>query len=165
MPTNLLVNYNNLLEIDHLKQESKEKSLRGVFKRDFVDPKRIIFYGKQVFPVPSEGKLAIEQLFWHLTTKDFDGNSAREFDSKRAKRLHWVRHHIDIRSPRNIEVFSVLEGKGIRTYIYDKKEKYIIVLEPYRNKNDYYLLTAYPLEGKSFYSFENKLKRKLPEVE
>ena len=144
---------------------SKEKSLKGVFNRDFNITKGIFFYGKQVFPVPSEGKLPMEQLFWHLTTKDFDGDTSREFDSSRSKRLHWVRHHIDIRTPRNIEVFSVLEGKGKRTYIYDKKEQYIIVLEPYRDQSNYYILTAYPLEGKSRYSFEKKLKRRLPEVE
>jgi hypothetical protein len=165
MPTNLLINYNRLLEIDHLERSSKERSLRGVFNRDFQGTINIEFYSKQVFPVPSEGGHPMEQLFWHLTTKNFDGNSSREFDTHRAKRLHWVRHHLDLRTPRNVEVFSVLEAKGVRTYVFDKTENYIIVLEPYRNKSSYYLLTAYPLEGKSLYNFKNKLKRKLHIIE
>jgi hypothetical protein len=45
-------------------------------------------------------------------------------------------------------VFSVAEPNGTRTYIYDKDEQYVIVLEPMRKKNEYYLLTAYYIEGK-----------------
>ena len=44
--------------------------------------------------------------------------------------------------------FSVREPKGIRTYIYDKVEKYVIILEPIRKMDKYYLLTAYHLAGK-----------------
>jgi hypothetical protein len=45
-------------------------------------------------------------------------------------------------------IFSVDEPDGIRTYIYDREEFYVIVLEPLKKKNEYYLLTAYYLEGK-----------------
>lgn len=45
-------------------------------------------------------------------------------------------------------VFSVEEPDGIRTYIWDKDEDYVSVLEPLRNKDEYYLLTAYHIEGK-----------------
>lgn len=45
-------------------------------------------------------------------------------------------------------VLSVEEPDGKRTYIWDKDEDYIIVLEPLRNKEEYYLLTAYYMEGK-----------------
>lgn len=38
--------------------------------------------------------------------------------------------------------FSVQEPEGVRTYIYDKTERYVIVLEPLRKVNAYYLLTA-----------------------
>ena len=44
--------------------------------------------------------------------------------------------------------FSVKEPEGIRTYIYDKNEKYVIVLEPKHKNTIYYLLTAYHLRGK-----------------
>ena len=65
-------------------------------------------------------------------------------------------------SPKNINVFSVLEPEGMRTYIYDKKEKYIIVLQPsrYIERLEYYLLTAYPLRGGDARKIENKQKRK-----
>jgi hypothetical protein len=45
-------------------------------------------------------------------------------------------------------LFSVKEPEGYRTYFYDNDEKYVVVLEPLRNKNEYYLLTAYYLTGK-----------------
>ena len=53
----------------------------------------------------------------------------------------------------------------IKTYIYDKDQEYIIVLEPQRSRTDYYLLTAYYLnrkEGKK--SIGKKLKKRLPDV-
>ena len=58
--------------------------------------------------------------------------------------------HIEERSPSNIIVFSVQERDKakrqdeIQTYIYDKVEKYVIVLRCQR-KGGYYLLTAYHL--------------------
>ncbi|KAA6311727.1 hypothetical protein EZS27_037205 [termite gut metagenome] len=45
-------------------------------------------------------------------------------------------------------VFSVAEPNGTRTYIYDKDEFYVIVLEPMRKKEEYYLLTAYYLDSR-----------------
>lgn len=56
-------------------------------------------------------------------------------------------------------IFSTQRGCERRTYVYDKAEKYVIVLEPKeRTKLDelggehlykyYYLLTAFKLEGK-----------------
>ena len=50
-------------------------------------------------------------------------------------------------------VFSVEEPDGKRTY-----EDYIIVLEPLRNKEEYYLLTAYYMEGKE--KARNKMAKK-----
>lgn len=44
-------------------------------------------------------------------------------------------------------LFSVKEPEGYRTYFYDKDEKYVVVLEPLRTKDEYYLLTAYYLTG------------------
>jgi len=61
-------------------------------------------------------------------------------------------------------IFSCKEPQGIRTYIYDKAEKYVVILEPYRNKDEYYLLTAYHLTGRNNKKIENKYKRKLNDV-
>ena len=52
-----------------------------------------------------------------------------------------------------------MEGPdGKRTYIWDKDDDYIIVLEPLRNKDEYYLLTAYCMEGKD--KARNKMAKK-----
>jgi hypothetical protein len=63
-------------------------------------------------------------------------------------------------------VFSVAEPDGNRTYIYDKDEFYVIVLEPMRKKNEYYLLTAYYLDGKDKVRDKmlKKYRRRLPDV-
>lgn len=65
-------------------------------------------------------------------------------------------------------VFSTVNGRDKRTYIYDQTEKYVIVLEPKEvNKVNekqeeytykyYYFLTAYKLEGKD--DKRNKIER------
>ena len=56
---------------------------------------------------------------------------------------------IDEKTPSNIDVFTIEERdskkrKVRKTYIYDKVEKYVIVLEQQRS-NAFYLLTAYHL--------------------
>lgn len=95
-------------------------------------------------------------LFQHLTRKTeerIDASSsksykARIFDKVRSERLHWIKHHIDERSPNLIEVFTLTErrdGKdATRTYIYDTSQAYVIILE-HQRKGGYYLLTAYYL--------------------
>lgn len=53
----------------------------------------------------------------------------------------------------------------IRTYIYDKEERYVIILEPQRSGKDYYLLTAYHLNQKrGKKQILKKLKNQLKEV-
>lgn len=62
--------------------------------------------------------------------------------------------------------FSVQEPEGIRTYIYDVDENYVIVLEPLRNRDEYYLLTAYYISGKDAKRDKmlKKYKRRLSET-
>jgi len=110
----------------------------------------------------------MQTLFTHLTTVMTDKSTRhREFDRYRSQRLHWLKFHIDESKPNNILHFSVKEPDGIRTYIYDKDEKYVIILQPLRKVNEYYLLTAYHLLGKD--AKRNKIlkkynKRRLPDL-
>ena len=68
-----------------------------------------------------------------------------------------------------MDVFSfkdrVRGSSKIRTYIYDIEQEYVIILEPQKNGQDYYLLTVYYLNepgGKD--QIENKRKRKPPDI-
>jgi hypothetical protein len=85
--------------------------------------------------------------------------------------LHWIKVHVNETYPPKIEVFSIIERdekkrKDVtRTYIYDKKEKYIIVLEPLRECTAYFMLTAYYLNKPyAEKQMKKKLKKKLAEV-
>jgi len=88
----------------------------------------------------------------------------REFDSARSQRLHWIKYHVEEKKKDGMLIFSASSNKGIRTYIYDKVEKYVIVLEPLRKRCGYYLLTAYHLDGKDAArdKIERMYRRKLP---
>ncbi len=61
-------------------------------------------------------------------------------------------------------IFSVEDPDGIRTYIFDESEKYVIILAPYRDGTSYYLLTAYFLEGRNAEKIKKKHKRRLPDL-
>lgn len=92
---------------------------------------------------------------------------AREFDMHRSMRLHWVRFHLDHSKQDDVLHFSVKEPEGIRTYIYDVTEKYVVILLPKPKYNVYFLLTAYHLRGKD--SERDKIlkkynKRRLNEI-
>jgi len=167
MPTNLLKKYNQLLELNSYPEALRSKSLRGVFDRDFIEKGQPALRNKLVNPTPADGEDTMERLFRHLTTVITDKASRkREYDPQRSVRLHWVRYHIDENDKSKIKIFTVEEPDGKRTYIWDNDESYVIVLEPLRNKEEYYLLTAYYLEGKdkARNKMAKKYKRRIAEI-
>lgn len=168
MPTNLLKQYNQHLEIIAMNEPQREKSLRGVFNRDIKDNEFFRFKNKKINPTTEDGLIPMDTLFRHLTTEVTDKKTRhRSFEWERSKRLHWVKFHIDEMKKDNVLVFSVEERNGNRTYIFDIDESYVIILEPLRNKDEYYLLTAYYVRGKDKQrkKFEKKYKKfRLPEI-
>lgn len=166
MVTNLLKKYPSLLDLIGITEASNRPALYPVFKRDFIENLiQVVFLNKPVFPIPKDGEQPMETLYRHLTTVVTDkATRKREFESARSSRLHWVLFHLMLSAPENIDIFSVEDAEGKRTYIYDRKEKYVVILEPMRNGTAYYLLTGYYLRGGDGRKIENKRRRKLPEV-
>ncbi len=179
MPLNLLKRYNDFLELNHLNERERKTSLWRIFERDIIENTHFKFQEKQIRPIKSDGRATYETLYSHLTNEktfnkhDKNGKPIEQrtsFDFERSKRLHWIAHHIALKSQENLIIFShkdkVRGKRKIRTYLYDKKESYVIILEPQRSETDYYLLTAYYLSkekgGKK--QIVSKIKRKLPEV-
>jgi hypothetical protein len=149
MPLNLIKTYNTLLDIAALTESQRKQSLMGVFNRDIANNTNFKFLSKQITPTPLDGVIKMETLYSHLTTVIVDKEiKQRAFDIHRACRLHWIKYHIEQKKTENMLLFSVNEPQGNRTYLYDKDEKYVIILEPLKSKNEYYLLTAYHLTGK-----------------
>ena len=102
----------------------------------------------------------LERLFKHLThrAEHFIDDAGRDYekriyDARRSERLHWIRHHVEEKSPDCLEVFTVTERDTAKhrdvtkTYLYDAGEHYVIVLE-HQRKGGYYLLTAFYLSEK-----------------
>lgn len=164
MPFNLLKKYNDLLEIGAMSPRDRVKSLRGVFDRDIYNNPKFSFRKKPIYPTPKEnGDLKMNILFDHLTRREIDKETkSREFDNDRAQRLHWIRFHIEEKKRDEMLIYSVRERNGLRTYIYDKVENYVVILEPLRTLDAYYLLTAYPVKGKDAKrnKFVKKYKRR-----
>jgi len=159
MPLNLTKKYNQLLEIASYNESQRKTSLLAIFERDFVTKVPILFLKKEVVPTPQDGAIKIGTLFTHLTTVVIDQTTRkREFDFHRSIRIHWVKFHLEQRKKEDVYIFSTKEKEGMRTYIYDKQEKYVVVLEPLRNGTSYYLLTAYHVRGKD--AERNKFMKK-----
>lgn len=167
MPLNLLKKYNERLDIAGLNESLRNKSLLLIFNKDIAENNNFKFKNKQITPTPLDGVIKMDTLFNHLTTQIVNKETRRrEFELTRSERLHWIRFHIDCCKDDNMLIFSVKEPEGNRTYIYDKDEKYVIVLEPLRSGIEYYLLSAYYLIGKDAQRDKmiKKYKRKLNEV-
>lgn len=177
MATNLLKKYNEFLELLHLNEHQRTISLRGVFDRDIANNDQFIFRSKIIRPLKKEGFIDIESLFSHLTkkTEDLTDETGKKiksrsaFDIDRSKRIHWIWPHMQEFKKDNFEVFSYSDRKNgkdvIHTYLFDLDEDYIVVLEPQRSNQDYYLLSAYYLnENWAKKNMRKKLKRKLPIV-
>lgn len=167
MPFNQLKRYNDLLDITGMSPHNRNTSLRGVFDRDITNNTNFKFRTKQITPTPLDGEIKMDTLFLHLTKVMVDKKTRRrEFDIHRSQRLHWVKYHIKEKKKENMLVFSVKEPDGYRTYVFDRDEQYVIVLEPLRNKDEYYLLSAYYVRGKDAKrnKFEKKYKRRLNEL-
>ena len=164
MPINLLKKFNDLLDLSHLNKTERKQSLYRIFKRDIEDNPDLCFRGRKINPVKGS-EPDMEILYKHLTTVIIDKKTRkREYEPRRSERLHWIRHYIEEKKKDNVLVFSVKEKEGIRTYIFDKDEKYVVILEPYQNRQEYYLITAYYLEGRNYKKILNKYKRRLPDV-
>lgn len=174
MAFNLIKKYPQLLELNQFNEYQRKESLMRIFIRDIENNPSFIFRKKQIRPTKQEGQSPMQTLYNHLTTredKDEKGKKlgTRTFEMARSVRLHWVKVHTEENTKETVEVFSYkdrINGKDvIRTYIYNKFQEYVVIMEPQRSKTDYYLLTAYPLNepgGKK--QIEKKLKNKLDEV-
>jgi hypothetical protein len=178
---NLMKRYPELLELHYLGEQERINSLRSIFDRDITNNDHFYYNDCRIYPIKNEGKLDLDREFTHLTTEEIeitnkDGSiiKRRVYDAYHSERLHWIKYHIEKEvDDSNILVFSVKERNFqkrtpiIRTYIYNKTRKYVIVLEPQTrsNKAAYYLLTAYYL-NKTYgeKQIEKKLKAKLPDV-
>ncbi len=167
MPLNLIKKYNDLLDFGAYNEFQRKQSLQSIFDRDISNNPNFSFRKKPIQPTPKNGEISMTTLFSHLTTVIVDrAIRKRDFELDRSRRLHWIKFHLEEQKREDMLCFSVQEPEGIRTYIYDKVEKYVIVLEPLREINEYYLLTAYHLKGKD--AKRNKMlqkhKRKLDEI-
>ena len=68
MPTNLLKEYSELLEIMHLSEVERTSSLRSIFRRDIEDNPNLNFRAKIIRPIKGE-EPAMDLLFKYLTTE------------------------------------------------------------------------------------------------
>lgn len=172
MPFNLLKKYPELLELASYNSYDRNICLQKIYKRD-VEDYDLFFRNSRIYPTKNENDgVTFATHFAHLTTKEYEekdenGNvvAKRVFDMFRSVRLHWVKPHIEeSTSEVDILVFSN-DYPCVRTYIWNKKQNYVVILEPQRKPNSYYLITAYYLnEKKSIKQMENKYKKRMQGV-
>lgn len=173
---NIIKKYSELLDIVGLSESERYHDLLSIFKRDIEDNPNFSFRNWRIYPIKAQGEADMGRLFKHLTCEEViieneDGTKypKRVFELARSQRFHWINHHIKESTPNNLDIFTVEDRdskkrKVKKTYIYDKVEEYVIVLEQQRT-NAFYLLTAYQLNkeyGKK--ALMKKMRRRLPTV-
>jgi len=171
MPFNLIKQYPELLELASYTEQERNVCLKKIYDRDIQDY-ILTFRGKRIYPTKHENDSStFATHFSHMTTKEFveieSGKEIkkRSFDIKRSERLHWVKTHIEETSKENDIVVFSNEYPKVRTYIWNKKEKYVVILEPQKKSNAYYLLTAYYLDEKrGVKQLENNYKKRMSNV-
>lgn len=72
MATNLLREYNQVLELLYRSEYKNIRSIKDVFYRDFNVENPLIFNAKIIQPTPADGEDKVEILFNHLTRKELD---------------------------------------------------------------------------------------------
>lgn len=81
--------------------------------------------------------------FWHLIS---EGSDDREFNVKRAERLHWIKHLLtneECNICSNYYYFEEQIKNRISAYVLCEQLNYIIIFR--KTTNAYYLMTAYYL--------------------
>jgi hypothetical protein len=174
---NLTKYYPDLLDL-FMKYGDIQKSLRLIYDRDIPYDDNCKFKKKRIYPIKTDNVIDIDRNFRHLTTENKecyneDGTFShykREYEKDRSKRLHWIKAHIS-ENIKGLIIFSTEERdkrkrKNVyKTYIYNRKDKYVIVLEVQNDLSSYYLLTAYYLNRPyGIKEIENKLKGKLNSI-
>ena len=87
MPLNLTKKYNDLLDLLGMPEKQRTESLRRIFNRDIENNPAFTFNGKPIYPTPMEdGRIAMENLFNHLTRKEVDKDIHPNFAASIFKR-------------------------------------------------------------------------------
>lgn len=172
MPFNLLKKYPEFLDLEAYSVQDRTDSLRKIYKRD-IENYDLFFRSSRIYPTKNESDgSSFDTHFTHLTTKEFDETDEngkivrkRSFDILRSKRLHWVKSHIEELTGESDTLVFSNDYPSVRTYIWNKKESYVVILEPQRKPGNYYLLTAFYVDDKKTKNqLQSKYKNRLTDI-
>lgn len=178
---NLTKIFPELLDINGMNPFQRKQSLRRIYDRDIIGDPNCSFRTKKIYPIKNNDSIDIDRNFDHLTTGDVEKidpesgrkYTSREFEPCRSIRLHWIKKHLQESTPNSdLIIFSCYmrdkqKRKDIlRTLIYNKDHKYVVVLEPQIKSSAYYLITAYYL-NKSYgvKEIQKMYKRRVNNIE
>lgn len=140
-------------------------ALYAIYRRDlrvpnlFLLESRVRVNGRPDYEAPE----SYEKGFWHLVSHDTP--YGREFEERRAARLPWCMPMI--RNPRDpsITSWNYLEAqKGIRTYLWLRGQRYVVILAPVRNSGEpgeLEIVTAFFVNKEKEEDLESKYKRRI----
>lgn len=161
--TVLLVRFDAFLDIVAMAESQMVASLGLIFERDMVTDPCLTFNEKKI--VYFRDPFDKESIFDHLIKKTVNGRR-NQIDLDRAKRIHWIKYFLvnSLRQNAGFMVFSYKSvEKNIRTYIYHKHHKFLVVLEP-TNNNEYVLITAHLRFDSGITEIKKRFKEKLPDI-
>lgn len=140
-----------------------EESLRLIFKRDMVDNPCTTFNGRRM--VYFRDGIHEDIAFDHLIKNKVNG-SRNNIEHHRAVRLHWIKPALEkaLNSTKYLVFSHKRPGSDIRTYIYHKKMKHVVILEPNIEENEYYLVTSFRVVGNGIQKMKDRYNDRLSEL-
>lgn len=152
------------LNLDGDWEEKVEMLYHKIFLLDF-DEVGCFLEGKQIFyhrAKQSDGKA---DLFWHLITRTNNGASGERIpDFARAKRLHWIRPIIENSLHPEVLMWDYLEANGrVHRYLWLHRYDYVVILGYGRNKDCFFLVTAFYVEKYKKRDLEKRFKKRIDE--
>lgn len=126
--------------------EERLAELYETFKEDFVNT--TCCYGDRTIKFNRGNTInEKEDGFWHLISYE-DKTMGRIPDFKRAKRLSWIKPIIENHGHSEIKEFDYLEATGnTRKYLWLENHDFVVILEEYRNRQSFFLVTAFHISG------------------
>lgn len=140
-----------------------EDALYEIFTQDILNKQNLKYRDKPIVinqDIDRSKPKNREKGFYHLVKKTVTKRSKRSIeDAKRAEKIGWIKQIILNCSDPAIKEFDYYEGGGIiRSYLWLKDQKYVVILEP--QNGHYFLVTAYHVDYEKTLQkkYENRLK-------
>jgi hypothetical protein len=159
--------FSNLIDFEDKTEDEIIEFLYGIFKEHFINNNTFLADKIYIDPKIDDKERGMDKpkIYWHIISKVNQRSKKREFDSKRACRIHWIKPIILNNQNPKIKLFYHLEkNEKIRLYLWADNVDFIVILQKLGRASSY-LVTSFYIDrdyNKNIYEkrYENYINKK-----